>query len=114
MSLFRRKEPAAPSCDQYTINFTTTETDKPRPCYARGRKALFHRWVNSAHPVLPRGEEPSENSRYFQFRRTEALVEFEDGTIGRIFPSNLQFVDGGDFDKYEWPPLLETDKEVLE
>lgn len=90
---------------------TPAEMDRLRPCYARGRKAIFHRWVNSAHPVLPRGEEPTEGSRYYQFRRTEALVEYEDGTMGRIFPSNLQFADGGDFDKFDWLPMNKTDQE---
>lgn len=77
--------------------------DTRRPCWARGRKALFHRWVNSAHPVLPRGQEPDENSRYFQFRNVTALVEFEDGTVGRIYPNELQFADDGGFDKFTWP-----------
>ena len=26
-----------------------------RPCYVNGRRALFHRWVNTANPVLPKG-----------------------------------------------------------
>lgn len=91
---------------------TPTEMDRLRPCYAFGRKAIFHRWVNSAHPVLPRGEKLNESSRYYQFRRTEALVEYEDGTMGRIFPSNIQFADGGDFDKFDWLPMNQTNQEA--
>lgn len=82
-----------------------TEPDRSRPCLARGRRAIFHRWVNSAHPLLPRGMEPGENARYYQYRRTEALVEYEDGTVARIFTSNIQFIDGGDFDKWDWDTL---------
>lgn len=55
--------------------------DERRPCWARGRKALFHGWANVAHPVPPRGVELNEKTRFFQFRRTDALVEFEDGTV---------------------------------
>ena len=105
--LFNRKK--KDTADQAAVTRNTTvymtlpeQQDRLRPCYARGRRAIFHRWVNSAHPVLPRGEEPAEGSRYYQFRRTEALVEYEDGTISRIFPSNIQFADGGDFDKFDW------------
>ena len=95
-----------------TVNIcAATEGDPRRPCYVRGRRAIFHRWVNSAHPVLPRGEEPSENSRYYQFRRTEALVEYEDGTVARVFASNVQFADGGGFERYEWRPLSEIQQE---
>lgn len=117
-SLFDRRkkdEPSQTPAQQPTIVQVVTpqEFDRLRPCYARGRKAIFHRWVNSAHPVLPRGEEPSESSRYYQFRRTEALVEYEDGTMGRIFPSNLQFVDGGDFDKFDWPAMDKPEPEDL-
>lgn len=82
-----------------------TEPDRKRPCLERGRRAIFHRWINSAHPLLPRGMEPGENARYFQYRRTEALVEYEDGTMARVFPSDIQFIDGGDFDKWDWDAL---------
>lgn len=82
-----------------------TEPDRRRPCLARGRRAIFHRWVNSAHPLLPRGTEPGENARYYQFRRTEALIEYEDGTVARVFPSDIQFIDGGDFDAWDWDAL---------
>lgn len=82
-----------------------TEPDRQRPCLARGRRAIFHRWVNSAHPLLPRGVEPGENARYYQYKRTEGLIEYEDGTVARVFPSDIQFIDGGDFDKWDWDAL---------
>ena len=82
-----------------------TEPDRKRPCLVRGRRAIFHRWVNSAHPLLPRDMEPGKNARYYQFRRTEALIEYEDGTVARVFPSDIQFIDGGDFDKWDWDAL---------
>lgn len=86
--------------------------DDRRPCYAHGRKALFHRWAVSAHPVLPRGVEPGDkDAHWFQYRNVTALVEYDDGTLGRVYPSNLQFADGGGFDNFKWLPPLNTDEE---
>lgn len=73
-----------------------------RPCIVGGRRAIFHRWVNSAHPVPPKGMEINESTRYFQFRRTDGLVEFEDGSIERVYPNEILFVDGGAFDLFDW------------
>ena len=76
---------------------TVTELPEYRPCWVNGRRAIFHRWVNSARPQLPRGQEPNENSRYYQYRATHAIVEYEDGTIATIWPTELIFADGGTF-----------------
>jgi hypothetical protein len=75
-----------------------------RPCYVHGRRALFHRWVNTARPQLPKGQEPDENARYFQYRNTHALVEFADGTMDMVWPRDIQFADGGRFMDYAWQP----------
>lgn len=75
-----------------------------RPCYVDGRKGLFHRWANNAKPQLPRGQEPGENARYFQFRTTKGLVEFEDGHVESVWPQDIQFADGGKFHEYTWNP----------
>ena len=106
MSIFRRKPTAAPQrsvepcCPEpLPVEFRTSEL---RPCIAGGRRAVFHRWINIAHPVPPRGSEITENTRYFQYRRTEALVEYEDGTVDRVFPTELQFLDGGAFARFDW------------
>ena len=75
-----------------------------RPCYANGRKALFHRWVNTANHTLPKGAETnSEKARFFQHRSTTALVEYADGTVDRVWPQDVRFVDGGYFAEFEWP-----------
>ena len=78
-----------------------------RPCYANGKKAIFHRWANIARPQLPRGAEPGENARYYQYRSTQAIVEYEDGTVDRVWPQDIQFADGGKFQEYAWLPMLE-------
>lgn len=113
MGIFRKKQKGAEAeVRQCRIgHFDHTETfpllvayrdPELRPCFARGRKAIFHRWINSAHPVPPRGMELNDQTRYFQFRRTEALVEYEDGTIDRVYPTDLKFIDGGSFSKFDW------------
>lgn len=112
MGIFNRKprtpEPLIPAPNT-TIIIPEQYTDTRRPCWACGRKALFHRWAASAHPVLPRGEKPSENARYYQFRNVTALVEYEDGTVGRVYPNEIQFADDGGFDKFTWPPSEKGD-----
>lgn len=73
-----------------------------RPCYVRGRKALFHRWVNTARPVLPRDADPDDKTRFFQYRITQALVEYEDGTVDRVWPQDIRFADRNRFKDYAW------------
>lgn len=85
--------------------------DERRPCWVRGRKALFHCWANVAHPVPPRGVELNEKTRFFQFRRTDAIVEFEDGTVSRCYPNEIQFADTGGFDEFDWRPMAEGGQE---
>lgn len=75
-----------------------------RPCYVNGRRALFHRWITTARPQLPKGQEPGENARYFQFRSTHGLVEYEDGTVDKVWPHDIKFADGGHFEDYAWQP----------
>jgi hypothetical protein len=90
------QRPAAPS-------ITISQEIDYRPCYVDGRRALFHRWVNTAKPMLPKGQEPGENARYFQFRNTHGLVEYEDGTMETVWPQAIKFADNGHFKDYAWP-----------
>lgn len=85
-----------------------TQENEYRPCYVNGRKALFHRWINSTPAQLPKGQEPNENSRYFQFRCTHGLVEFEDGTMDQVWPYAIKFADHGRFQDYTWDPAEEA------
>lgn len=86
-------------------NIVITQEIDLRPCYVNGRRALFHRWANSARPQLPKGQEPGENARYFQFRSTHGLVEYEDGTCDLVWPYAIKFADGGHFKDYAWNPV---------
>ena len=84
-------------------------TPEPRPCIVQGRRAIWHRWSDSARPKPPRGMTEEENAQFFQVWNVHAIVEFEDGTVARVWPSNVQFVDGGAFADFEWP---ETEEEL--
>ena len=69
---------------------TTIVSDGKRPCYVQtkdtGRKAIFHRWIELSCPIT----------------QTLALVEYEDGTIGQVKPTSLTFIDGGEFEDFDW------------
>lgn len=92
------------------LGFQTQEIEY-RPCYVNGRKALFHRWINTANPALPRGADPKdERTKFFQHRSTTALVEYEDGTLARVWPQDIRFADGGRFDKFEWLPIEQLEE----
>lgn len=73
-----------------------------RPCWVYGKKALFHRWANDARPTLPGNQQPTENARFYQFRSSKAIVEFEDGTVARVWPNEVKFDDTGFFDQFKW------------
>lgn len=99
-----------PAPEPRIVNVNMPQADNRRPCWARGRKAMFHRWVESAHPVPPRNIQAAqidEKTRYFQYCSTQALVEFEDGTCARVWPNEVQFADLGGFDEYAWRPMAE-------
>lgn len=66
-----------------------------RPCYAQGRRALFHGWshVSKIHNAVLRGTVSGVISDTF------AIVEFEDGNISRIEPEHIRFADNL-FDEY--------------
>ena len=96
----------APPVLEYTAKF---ELDTRRPCWVHGKKALFHRWTSSARPILPRGVEPDENTPHYQLSLTHAIVEFEDGSVERVWPQDVKFADGGGFEEYAWLPMNEGD-----
>lgn len=104
--------PAAPMPPVINISMPPlqiVQENEYRPCYVNDRRALFHRWVNSARPQLPKGQEPSENARYYQFRTTHGLVEYEDGTTDLVWPKDIKFADRGRFKDYTWQPMERED-----
>lgn len=110
MFVFKKKQTPAPTLEDLlaqapvfnlTHSYVARDTEY-RPCWVRGKKAIFHRWENTARPQLPRGEQPSETARYYQYRCTKAIVEYEDGTVDRVWPTDIQFADGDLFREREW------------
>ena len=79
-------------------------TQELRPCFANGRRALFHRWADSARPAKPYGQEDNENAPNYQLHSVQAIVEYEDGTVARVWPSALKFLPNEQFDDYAWAP----------
>lgn len=58
-----------------------------RPCIAgtKKKKALFHRWYEDPHAGLV------------------AVVEYEDGTVAKVIPKNIVFIDSaGKFAGISW------------
>ena len=74
-----------------------------RPCMVNGRRAIFHRWADSARPVAPRGVEENETAQRYQLHSVFGIVEYEDGTVDRVWPYEIQFIDHSEFDAYAWP-----------
>lgn len=81
---------------------------KTRPCWVDGRRAIFHRWTDSARPVKPRGMEDEGTAERYQLHSVHALVEYEDGTMERVWPNTVQFADSEIlFSDYDWEAMEE-------
>jgi hypothetical protein len=63
------------------------KTAEYRPCMANGKKALFHRWVDTEKAYLRRGGMMETVSIFY------GLVEYEDGTMDKLNPENIIFKD---------------------
>lgn len=82
-----------------------------RPCLADDKPAMFHRWVDEDKGLLrinafTRPEEQERLYRAFRdvgiipdccsveaLRVTFALVEYPDGSVGKVKPELIQFLD---------------------
>ena len=82
-----------------------------RPCLADGKPGLFHRWVDVDQTLLKinafvNAEAQERYARTFRddgvvphccslevVRCTFALVEYPDGSVGRVKPELIQFLD---------------------
>lgn len=79
----------------------TIKTAEYRPCYVSGRKALFHRWeafpyVSPSKYMAKRWEGLNEDEAIEKSidLGTLAIVEYEDGTIAKVYPEEVRFVPG--------------------
>lgn len=62
-----------------------------RSCEVKGRNARFHTWEHVSKPVEPSpmvGRAPGGTIAY-----TIAIVEYEDGTIGKCYATDIKFTD---------------------
>jgi hypothetical protein len=84
-----------------------------RPCLADDKPAVFHRWVDEDKGLLQinafvRPQDREIMHRLFQdqgvvpscgnvekLRVTFALVEYPDGSVGKVTPELIQFLDRG-------------------
>lgn len=82
-----------------------------RPCLADDKPATFHRWVEEETALLQidavmRPEDQQKIARRFReegvsdayskiekLRTCSALVEYADGSVGRVKPELIQFLD---------------------
>lgn len=74
----------------------TITTSERRPCWVNGRRAIFHRWIDSARPAKARGKEDDERAPHFQLYSVHGLVEYEDGTMRRVWATEIQFADSAE------------------
>lgn len=58
---------------------------KRRPCYVGERKAMFNCWSQENQGVL-------------------GIVEFEDGSVAKVYPGKINFADGGRFEEHVFLP----------
>lgn len=63
-----------------------------RPCFADGKKALFHAWVHWSEPIPPVVSAGGQNGGTVQ--GAYGIVEYEDGTVGSVPPQAIRFADG--------------------
>lgn len=85
--------------------------DRLRPCEVDGKPCLFHRWIDEDKAVLEIGilvKQETLNAWRHAFnesgavppestvkilRHTYALVEYPDGSVGKVEPELVQFLD---------------------
>lgn len=97
------------SRDMFTIEI---QNAMYRPCFVDGRKALFHRWeekqqvilkitnVCSAEVIVEIKKQYKTNGIVPQNCKIETviaclgIVEFEDGAVAEVEPSEIRFVTG--------------------
>lgn len=69
----------------------TISNSQYRPCIADGKKALFHNWEQWNAIVPPSPMVGGHGGGVIQGEY--AIVEYEDGTIGKVLPNDIHFVD---------------------
>lgn len=82
-----------------SLNSEITFKDNFRPCYADGKKAIFHRWIKITRIIQdPNADKPK--SLIVKF--IAALCELENGQVKCFDPEEIRFADGGEFKEAIW------------
>lgn len=79
-------------------------TSEFRPCFVKGKKALFHCWEPKMQVV---GESMLRGGHSAgQLAATFGIVEYEDGTVRECYPHEIRFCDNK-LEEYHFPVLPE-------
>ncbi|MFL8888676.1 hypothetical protein [Helcococcus kunzii] len=81
-----------------------------RPCLVNGKKALFHKWIESKYFVEP---SPMVGGTIGgQICNNFAIVEYDDGSVSVCKPENIVFLDM-DMGRYKMSKVDELTLEYL-
>lgn len=81
-----------------------------RPCYVDGERAMFHQWIIRAQVAPPSLMVGGHMGG--QLCETFGLVEYEDGRVGEVYPTQVVFADGGDFDVVAFRPYTPVKRDA--
>lgn len=73
------------------LDGTITFTADLRPCYADGKKALFHKFVEHSRIVEPSPMIGGHNGGVIKY--TLAIVEYDNGKVEYVEPCKICFAD---------------------
>jgi len=72
------------------MNAVFTISDEHRPCYVNGEKAIFHRYTYDTKFM--------SDGQFHEF--LFAIVEYADGHVQLVEPTDVVFADGGEFKEF--------------
>lgn len=93
-----------------------------RPCYVDGKKALFHKWAQKDDIIVKtdgffvsmrgikeiklykKGGTLQKKYENIKISKTIGIVEYADGTIAEVAPTNIKFADN-EIQKYAFMPM---------
>lgn len=78
-------------CGSGVIEESLPQTTGLRPCYAHGKKALFHKWVQRRELISSSIARGGHNGGEVEL--TLAIVEFENGQACELHPRDIRFAD---------------------
>ena len=80
-----------PAIERYIGRNAAGELQREVLKEAETHNAVFHQWIKEEYPVAPSLLVGGDNGG--QYSHTYALVEYEDGTVHRVKPEHIRFVE---------------------